>query len=340
VSRIDPAVRALRPRTIAVFLGVAFAASSCHTPAPVQPTGYAGTWVMTLGTRVFIVLTIDQQGDRFEARIQAPSSFGLPPAGSPLRYSNVQLPVSDRRTSRAAIEGDHLRLVVADPKDPTEPDQFDFVLAGHDRASLTFVDVPVAPMPFVRHVGPAPAVATDWDSNRTYALEAEPTTPNAEMAQIYDADQRVRQDVSKLSRADWEEIAKSDAERRTRTRALLDAGALHAAGDYRKAAFVFQHGDGPDDFLLAHTLALVAVAKGDQGAAWIAAATLDRYLQSMHHPQIYGTQFLTSGARMTQGTYNRALVSDALRIELGVPTIAAQLEQMKTAPPPAVTTGR
>jgi hypothetical protein len=322
-----------------VFLGVACAASSCHTPASAPPTGYAGTWVMTLGTRVFIVLTIDQHGDRFDARIQAPSSFGLPPAGSPPRFSNVQLPISDRRTSRAAIEGDHLRLVVADPANPNEPDQFDFVLAGHDRASLTFVDVPVAPMPFVRHVGPTPAVATDWDSDRTYALEAEPTTPNAEMAQIYDADQRVRQDVSKLAREDWKEIAKSDAERRTRTRALLDAGALHTAGDYRKAAFVFQHGGRPDEFLLAHTLALVAVAKGDQGAAWIAAATLDRYLQAVHQPQIYGTQFLTSGEGITQGAYNRALVSDALRIELGVPTIAAQLEQMKAAPP-AVTTGR
>jgi len=41
---------------------------------------------------------------------------------------------------------------------------------------------------------------------------------------------------------------------------------------------------------------LVAAAKGDQGAAWIAAATLDRYLQSVRQPQIYGTQFLGAGA--------------------------------------------
>ena len=82
---------------------------------------------------------------------------------------------------------------------------------------------------------------------------------------------------------------------RERVAALLAAGALHTADDYRKAAFVFQHGDRSDDYLLAHTLALVAVAKGDQGAAWIAAATLDRYLQSVRQPQIYGTQYLGAG---------------------------------------------
>jgi hypothetical protein len=327
-------VRVIRWRTIALFLGVTCAAASCRTPPPAPAAGYAGTWVMTLGTRVFIVLTIDRQGDRFEARIQAPSSFSLPPAGSPPRYSSVQMPVEDRRASRAAIEGDHLRLDVVDPKSPGEPDEYDFALAGNDRASLTLVGVPVAPMPFVRHTGPPPAVATDWDSNKIYAAEAEPTTPNAEMAEIYDADQRIRQDPSGLSRVNEADLKKADAERRRRTHALLDAGALHTAGDYRKAAMVFQHGSGPDDFLLAHTLALVALAKGDQGAAWTAAITLDRYLQSVQRPQIYGTQFVTSGSRTTQGAYNKTLVSDALRIELGVPPIATQLEQISKSTEP------
>jgi hypothetical protein len=112
--------------------------------------------------------------------------------------------------------------------------------------------------------------------------------------------------------------------------ALLAANALHTPDDYRKAAFVFQHGAQPDDYLLAHSLAVIAVAKGDQGAAWIAAATLDRYLQSIGRPQIYGTQFLGMGASTTQKPYNQELISDALRIELGVPTLASQKEQLKT----------
>ncbi len=42
----------------------------------------------------------------------------------------------------------------------------------------------------------------------------------------------------------------------------------------------------PDDYLLAHTLAMIAVAKGDEGSLWIGTATLDRYLQSVGKPQI------------------------------------------------------
>jgi hypothetical protein len=162
------------------------------------------------------------------------------------------------------------------------------------------------------------------------------------MANNNDEEQRVGQNVSGLTPEDWEKIGKSDAERRTRTRALLDTGALHAAADYRKAAFVFQHGDKPDDYLLAHTLALVAVTKGDQGASWIAAASLDRYLHAIHQPQIYGTQFVSPdpSAPMSQGAYNSALVPDALRTELGVPVMAAQVEQMKRLQPPPATPRR
>jgi len=75
---------------------------------------------------------------------------------------------------------------------------------------------------------------------------------------------------------------------------------------------------------------MVAVKKGRGNAIWIAAATLDRYLQSIHQPQIYGTQFLTPPDRpATQEPYDRALISDALRRALGVPTQSAQEEQRK-----------
>jgi hypothetical protein len=88
-------------------------------------------------------------------------------------------------------------------------------------------------------------------------------------------------------------VAKADAARREQTRRLLEAGALHSGEDYRHAAFVFQHGDSPADYLLAHALAMVAVTKGEATAIWIAAATLDRYLQTIGQKQIFGTQFLT-----------------------------------------------
>jgi hypothetical protein len=78
---------------------------------------------------------------------------------------------------------------------------------------------------------------------------------------------------------------------------------------------------------------MVAVTKGDATAIWIAAATLDRYLQDVGQKQIFGTQFLShteNGTEVwTQEPYDRTLVSDALRDQLGVPAQKFQEEQLK-----------
>jgi hypothetical protein len=73
---------------------------------------------------------------------------------------------------------------------------------------------------------------------------------------------------------------------------------------------------------------MIAVAKGDENSLWIGTATLDRYLQSSGKSQIYGTQF-RSTKDATQEPFNRSLISDSLRRELGVPSLAAQLDQQK-----------
>ena len=118
--------------------------------------------------------------------------------------------------------------------------------------------------------------------------------------------------------------------RRLQVRELLAKGALHTGTDFEHAAFIFQHGEVPDDYLLAHTLAMIAVVHGNAGAVWIAAATLDRYLGAIKQPQIYGTQFhRTKDTPWTQEPYNRGLIPDALRKQLGVPQEAAQQNQLK-----------
>src|SRR5947209_7977186 len=87
----------------------------------------------------------------------------------------------------------------------------------------------------------------------------------------------------------------NDAVRRKRVHQLLDEGGLRAGQDFSDAAIIFQHGTQPDDYLLAHVLAMIAVAKGDKNAPEITAITLDRYLQSIGQSQIFGTQYLDSG---------------------------------------------
>ena len=93
---------------------------------------------------------------------------------------------------------------------------------------------------------------------------------------------------------------------------------------------MFQHGDLPEVYLKAHTLAVVGAARGKEEAAWIAAATLDRYLQSIGQPQIYGTQYQCRGnSDWSQEPYRRDLLPDALREATGVPPIPRQEDRLK-----------
>jgi hypothetical protein len=123
-----------------------------------------------------------------------------------------------------------------------------------------------------------------------------------------------------LTNLDWSKIGPRDEVRRKQVRALLETGQLKSGLDYREASFVFQHGSQPEDFLMAHILAMAALAKGDQESRWIAAATLDRYLHNIGQKQVFGTQYRSSGNEsMTQEPFNRALVPGPLREALCVP---------------------
>ncbi|MGB8601870.1 MAG: hypothetical protein WCD42_06710, partial [Rhizomicrobium sp.] len=106
---------------------------------------------------------------------------------------------------------------------------------------------------------------------------------------------------------------------------------LHTGQDYLAAAFIFQHGRTSDSCLLAHALAMVAVEKGNREAIWIASATLDRYLQDIGQKQIFGTQYSRAHVPggWTQEPFDRELISDALRKELQVPSLAKQADDLK-----------
>ena len=230
-------------------------------------------------------------------------------------------PVVSRPITRVETRGDTLDLTVPGRTAQDGPTVMTFRLVDPDTAELGFKDVPFPPMAMAR----APAgttVEADWDAARTYALAQPARRSNPEMAAIFAADQAARTGGGAI---DWSVVEPQDLARRQRTRQLLDAGALQSGDDYWHAAFVFQHGSEPEDYLLAHTLAMVAIARGRPDATWIAAATLDRYLQNIGQKQIYGTQYRTPpGERATQEPYDRTLISDALREALGVPNQAAQ----------------
>lgn len=153
---------------------------------------------------------------------------------------------------------------------------------------------------------------------------------NALLARMFADDQASRSGMT--TRID-PAVVTEDAARRHQVRRMLDAGEVRTATDYWHAAFIFQHGDRPDDYLLAHALATTAIVGGRSDAAWIAAATLDRYLQSIGRDQIYGTQFqmpFNDGEPVTQGAYDPALISDPMREASRVPNLAAQRRQIES----------
>lgn len=152
-------------------------------------------------------------------------------------------------------------------------------------------------------------------------------TDNQEMTAIFAADQAARDNPATIK---WEVLWPADKGRRTQTQALLDAGKLSSANDFYHAAYIFQHGNEAEDCLKAHALAVVATSRGKREATWIAAATLDRYLQRIGQPQIYGTQFLhPPGQKWTQEPYRRDLLSDVVREASGVPPLVAQEGQRR-----------
>ena len=129
-------------------------------------------------------------------------------------------------------------------------------------------------------------------------------------------------------------------ERRAEIRKLLEEGKISSGEDYSDAALIFQHGQAPEDFLFAHILATQALMRGGSSDKWIAAATLDRYLQSINQPQVFGTQYTGDKSagntlkpqvdprvlniQRTQQPYNSKLLPDAVRQDFCVPDVGQQ----------------
>ncbi len=156
-----------------------------------------------------------------------------------------------------------------------------------------------------------------------------PVQDNARLARLFADDQAARTAEPPI---DWTMTAAEDAARREEVRRMLDADEVRSANDFYHAAFIFQHGDRPDDYLLAHALAVTSVGLGHERAEWIAAATLDRYLQSIGREQIYGTQYQFSpepDELPSQGDYNTGLITDAMRSAARVPSLAEQQRQVE-----------
>jgi hypothetical protein len=103
---------------------------------------------------------------------------------------------------------------------------------------------------------------------------------------------------------------------------MIKTGLLSTGEDFQKAAFIFQHGTQPRDYIMAHVLALSASAVEPFSGTWIAAATFDRYLSSTGKPQVFGT------ALDDRTRFDRQFLPDSIRVANCVPSLAVRKQQI------------
>jgi hypothetical protein len=296
-----------------ILLPILLAAASMSAPACTT-----GAWVTKASGKTIFKLEIGNNSAGTIAIWTRPDHFEFD--GD--TFSNVDNHVVRRAVNEAHAKDDVLVLSFEDPAPNATPDILRVRCAQVGHISVTFVGSNFEPFDFVK-ASSDEAQLGPWDAKIAYTRRISRPT-NVEMAHIFDADQadRQRKDV------DWSVVGPSDDKRRRRTQELLDSGTLQSGEDFYHAAFIFQHGGKADDYLKAHLLAMVAAARGDARAIWIAAATLDRYLRAIGRPQVLGTQFMApKGRPATQEPYDRNLISDAMRQALRVPPLAEQEKQ-------------
>ncbi len=275
----------------------------------------AGTWALQASGQTIFRIEISKTPTSTTATWERPEHFETDGE----RFSRISGPTVRRSARSIKLVNGDVELSFDDPAPGATPDIFRLHCVGAGLLNATYQGTGFEPFDLIRTKAKG-APLGPWDDERSYVrLITRPT--NAEMTAIFDADQADRQ----AERIDWSIVGPADKKRQTRTEELLSSGALRSGDDFYHAAFIFQHGSVADDYLKAHILAMIATARGNPGAVWIASATLDRYLQSIGKPQVIGTQYkMQKGRSATQEPYDRVLVSDAMRNALHVQAMPEQ----------------
>lgn len=284
--------------------------------APAHASDCEGRWSLAMENASLMMFEVKQASEGWTGIWERPKTF----KSDGERFFDVSGPVISDETLEVKIEGDTCELTFNEGEST-----FVMHVLDADRAELRHPAFEFEPATVQRATGNS--ALGPWDPNASYRrIVVRPNNP--EMAAIFEADQAARR-FEAGQKIDWAAVAIADRERRHRVEQLLESGEIRSGQDFHHAAFVFQHGDEAPDYLKAHALAIVAVARGESQAVWIAAASLDRYLQKIGQSQVYGTQFSSREGIWTQEPYERDVLPDALRRASRVPDLANQQKQLE-----------
>lgn len=117
-----------------------------------------------------------------------------------------------------------------------------------------------------------------------------PETDNLRLQELFQEDQHDREKVYDTAEA-LSALRQRDRDRIKRIYVMLELDEIKTKNDLYYASVILQHGETAADFLSAHRLAAIAAILGHRTSRWLMAASFDRFLMSVGHGQIYGTQF-------------------------------------------------
>ena len=153
--------------------------------------------------------------------------------------------------------------------------------------------------------------------------QAQVLDDSEELRRLYDEDQADRSPADGKP-VDWGVVGPRDHGRLARVKGLFAADRLRTANDYYHAAMILQHGEVPEDYLLAHELCVVAITKGknDRDTRWLAASSEDRFLMNIERPQRFATQFRWADDGPVELYAIDPSVTDELRRLMGAHSLA------------------
>ncbi|OFZ52322.1 MAG: hypothetical protein A2381_13745 [Bdellovibrionales bacterium RIFOXYB1_FULL_37_110] len=129
---------------------------------------------------------------------------------------------------------------------------------------------------------------------RTFASESTSTScqinRSSELQTMVKASQDARKNFENLTKKQLQLLAKEDNARLLRIEEMVKEGCLTSAKDFAAAAMMFQYGTTSKHFLQSYLWAQKAIQLGDKNQKRLMALSIDRYLISINHQQIFASQ--------------------------------------------------
>jgi len=156
-------------------------------------------------------------------------------------------------------------------------------------------------------------------------LAQEKVVDNPELIEMFKNDQ-----ADRTNHIDRDILQKNDSLREARVYELLDSNKVRSSLDFNNAALIFHHGEDSVAYAMAVKLMRKSIELDSTRNKWYLAVITDRYLLSINKPQIYGTHYKRLDNNIVvREELDSTKITDAVRVEYGVETLAEQREKLK-----------